>query len=94
MLLISFISGLYFGALAFTHIWIISPLRKLMFLHGILWRKLIQELLGEVVGSLVLVWRFMLAGRQLRLSSVNTELAGLFLAKQHGAGGTETCVHF
>ena len=89
MLLISFISGLFFGALAFTHVWIIYPIRKLMFLNGILWRKLIQELLGEVVGSVALVWRFMLAGKQLKTSSVNTELAGVFLAKQHWAGGTE-----
>ena len=60
-----------------------------MVLHGILWRKLIQELLGEVVGSLTLVWRFMLAGEKLRTNTLNTQLAGVFLAKQHWAGGTE-----
>ena len=89
MLLISFISGLYFGALAFTHIWILSPARKLLILNGILCRKLSQELLGSLVGSLSLVWRFLLAGRHVRTGSLNTELAGLFLAKQHWAGGTE-----
>ena len=60
-----------------------------MILNGIMCRKLIQEFLGEVVGSLALVWRFMLAGRQLKTNTVNTELAGVFLAKQHWAGGTE-----
>ena len=74
MLLISFLSGLYFGVLAFTHIWIIYPIRKLMILNGILWRKLVHEFLCEVVSSLTLVWRFMLAGRRLATNTVNTEL--------------------
>ena len=83
MLLVSVLSGFYFAALAFTHIWIISPTRKVLLLYGIQFRKLIQVFLGEILASLALVWRFVFAGQQLSLATGNTQLSGVFLAKHH-----------
>ena len=57
-----------------------------MILNGILLKKLTKECIGEILASLLLVWRFVFAGKHLKIATVNTELSGVFLAKQHSAG--------
>ena len=83
MLIVSFISGLCFATLAFLQIWVVFPAIKILSLHGLVLRKLSKELVGEVLASVALVWRFVFAGRHLNINTVNTELSGVFVAKQH-----------
>lgn len=83
MLIVSFVSGLCFATLAFIQIWVFSPAKRIIILYGVQIRRLTQEFVGELFASIALVWRFLLAGRHLKMNTVNTELSGVFIAKQH-----------
>ena len=86
ILLISMFCGFYFGTLAFLHIWAVQPLKKMMYLQGVVVRKLSQACFGEFVGSLVHIWRMMFTTSEINLNTLNSELNGIFLEKKHRPG--------
>ena len=47
-------------------------------------RKFTTQCFGECTASVTHIWRTVFAGNNLNINTVNTELAGVFLTKQHG----------
>ena len=83
MLFIAMWCGFFFATLAFVQIWMLGPFKKILTLNGILLRKFTHGCCGEMVASIVHIWRMNFSGNPLDISTINTELAGVFLRKSH-----------
>ena len=83
MLFIAMWCGFFFASLAFVQIWMVGPFKKILKLNGILLRKFTHGCCGEMVASIVHIWRMNFSGNPLDISTINTELAGVFLRKSH-----------
>ena len=83
MMFIALWCGFFFGTLAFLQIWLVQPCKKMMQLNGIMFRRFTQQCYGECAASIVHVWRLSLGGSQIKISTLNTELNGVFLRKKH-----------
>ena len=77
--------GGFFATLAFVQIWIVGPFKKILTLNGILFRKFTYGCVGEIIASIVHIWRMSFSGNQLNVSTINTELNGVFLRKSHSS---------
>ena len=57
MLLISMLAGFFFAWLAFVQIWILGPVKKILYLNGVMLRKFSNECYGECNMSLLQILR-------------------------------------
>ena len=75
--------GFFFATLAFVQIWMVGPFKKILQLNGIVLRKITLGCYGEILTSIIHILRMNFSGNPLDISTINTELAGVFLRKSH-----------
>ena len=80
---IAFLFGCYLGLITFLHIWVVNPLKKTLYMHGVMMRKISQACCSEWIASITHVWRLVFSGQKIDLSTLNTELSGVFIDKRH-----------
>ena len=83
VILSAFWFGLYLGVLSFLHIWVVRPLQAMLRMQAIMLRKFIQALVGETIASVMHVLREVFSTRAVDIETLNTDLNGVFLRKQH-----------
>ena len=91
MLLISLWCGFFFGTYAFVQIWMLQPLKKMLYLNGVVLRQFVSACFGECLVSCMHVARLVYSGNTLNLATLNTELSGVFVRKQYAPVPTEGC---
>ena len=82
-ILSAFWFGLYLGVLSFLHIWVVRPLQAMLRMQASMLRKFIQALVGETIASVMHVLREVFSTRAVDIETLNTDLNGVFLRKQH-----------
>ena len=82
----AFVFGIYFGVLAFLHIWVVRPLQAMLRIQGAMLRMFIQVILGEAITSIVHVLREIFSTREVDIETLGTDLNGIFLRKEHWPG--------
>ena len=86
-ILSAFWFGLYLGVLSFLHIWIVRPLQAMLRMQATMLRMFMQAFVGETIASVMYVLREVFSTRRVDIETLNTDLNGVFLRKQHGPAG-------
>ena len=75
--------GVYLGVLSFIHILIVRPLQAMLRMQAIMLRMFIRVFVGEAITSIMHVLREVFSTREVDIETMNTDLNGVFLRKQH-----------
>ena len=86
-ILSAFWFGLYLGVLSFLHIWIVRPLQAMLRMQATMLRMFMQAFVGETIASVMYVLREVFSTRRVDIETLNTDLNGVFLRKQHWPAG-------